>query len=660
LQPFLYKKSTLEEIPLNQKTLTVLEFHRIKEEASRFALTDSGQNSIKNLTPSQNLSQIRSWLDEVTEAVAIMKKSSSVPVSGLNGIETILTMLNKGVSLRPEHFRKLADFLLSCTKIKRFMKDKEFIAPRVASYVYVIEELPALLEEIERCIRNGGVDDYASKELSKIRKQISILDDRLKEKVYQFVRSAKYKSYLQDAIVSERNGRYVIPVKKEYKGKIKGVVLDTSASGSTIYVEPDEVIPYQEQIQLLKSAEELEVEKILVYLTGLVEGKQESLRLSVETMIHYDILFAKAKYSLSIDGRGVEVNDTHYIHLKQAKHPLLGPEAVPLNLEIGKDYHALVITGPNTGGKTVGIKTVGLLTLMVQSGLHIPVAEGSHIGVFQHILVDIGDGQSIEQNLSTFSSHIKNIISILQDANDHSLVILDELGSGTDPAEGMGLATALLQQFYRKGATILATTHYSEIKEFADQTEGFVNGSMEFDLETLKPTYRLIIGKGGDSQAFAIALKLGIHPNIIQEAYRITYKEDKVFEFEETDPGKIREMEQQVALNRYARRNRKDRQPKGNSKAGFNQGDNVVITSTGEFGIIYKGPDGAGNYSVQVQGEKRTYNHKRLKLYISAEELYPADYDFDIIFETKGNRKTKALMEKGHIEGVVIDRESQE
>lgn len=637
--------------------MTVLEFNRIKEEASQFALTDSGKNSILNLTPSQNLGQIRSWLDEVTEAAAIMKKSSSVPISALNGIEIILSMLNKGAALRPEHFRKLADFLHTCTKIKRFMKDKESIAPRVAAYVYVIEELPSLLEEIERCIRNGGVDDYASKELSKIRKQISILDDRLKEKVYQFLKSAKYKPYLQDAIVSERSGRYVIPVKKEYKGKIKGTVLDTSASGSTIYVEPEEVIPYQEQLQLLKSAEELEVEKILIYLTGLVEEKQESIRLSIETMIHYDILFAKAKYSLSIDGRGVEINEDHYICLKQAKHPLLGSNAVPLNLELGKDYYALVITGPNTGGKTVGIKTVGLLTLMVQSGLHIPVADGSHICVFQHILVDIGDGQSIEQSLSTFSSHIRNIISILKDANDHSLVILDELGSGTDPAEGMGLATALLQQFYRKGATILATTHYSEIKEFAEQTEGFMNGSMEFDLETLKPTYRLIIGKGGESQAFAIALKLGIHPSIIQEAYRITYKEEKIFTFGETDPGKIRELEQQIAINRYARRNKKNHRPKANS---FSQGDNVAIPSTGEFGIIYKGPDEAGNYIVQVQGEKRTYNHKRLKLYITAAELYPADYDFDIIFETKENRKTKALMEKKHVEGLVIDRESQE
>ncbi|PKR82477.1 endonuclease MutS2 [Heyndrickxia camelliae] len=640
---------------MNENTFNILEFNRIKEEAAHFALTDMGKEQIKNIIPSHNKKQIMAWLEEVSEAVEILKKSSSVPISGLNGINQMLKQLNKGLTLRPDQLMKLIDFLSCCKKLKRFMKDKEFLAPRVSAYVYGIEELPGLHEELERSIRNGQVDDYASKELLKLRKQISILQDRLKEKVQQMVKSNKYRSYIQDAIVSERNGRYAIPVKKEYKGKFPGTVLDTSASGSTLYIEPSEIAVYQDEINAYKAYEEAEVERILTYLTGLVEAHQDQIRLAVETMVHYDVLFAKAKYSRELNGRTVEINDNHYILLKEARHPLLGKLAVPLTIEIGKDYRALVITGPNTGGKTVSIKTVGLLTLMAQSGFHIPVAEGSHISIFQKVLVDIGDGQSIEQNLSTFSSHMKNIIYLLEEANDQSLVLLDELGSGTDPGEGMGLATALLNRFFLKGTCILATTHYSEIKDFADCKEGFVNGAMEFDMETLKPTYRLMIGKGGESQAFAIALKLGLHPQIIEEAHKITYKNEKEYSYPVDDTYIRRAMEKQIAVQRPIRDKKTDKAMKKTEL--FSTGDNVQILATGEFGIIYKGPDPMGNYVVQVKKEKRTINQKRLKLYIAAKELYPEEYDFDIVFETKENRKKNSLMDKRHVEGLVIDKE---
>ncbi|MBS4203332.1 endonuclease MutS2 [Lederbergia citrea] len=644
---------------MNQNTYEILEFNRIKEKVSEFALTDLGKEQIKDIIPSTNMKQIRAWLDEVTESVEIIKKSSSIPISGLNGIEQILQQLNKGLTLRPDQFMKLIDFLTCCKKLKKFMKDKEFLAPRVTAYVYNIEELPHLLEEIEKSIRNSQVDDYASKELLKLRKQITILDERLKEKVNQIVRSNKYKTYIQEAIVSERNGRYVIPVKKEHKGKIPGTVLDTSASGATLYIEPTVISSFHDEINSLKAYEEMEVERILTYLTGLVEENQLQIRLAVETMVHYDVLFAKAKYSREINGRSVEMNDSHHIYLKEARHPLLGKQAVPLTVELGRDYQALVITGPNTGGKTVTLKTVGLLTLMIQSGFHIPVAEGSHVSIFQKVLLDIGDGQSIEQNLSTFSSHIKNIIDILKEANDHSLILLDELGSGTDPGEGMGLATALLKQFSQKGTSMLATTHYSEIKDFADQQDGFINGSMEFDIESLKPTYRLIIGKGGDSQAFGIALKLGMHPKIIEDAHRITYKEEKEYALDVTDLYIKKELEKQISINRFARNKTQEKRLDKENVENFFQGDNVRILATGEFGIIYKGPDSMGNYIVQVQNEKRTYNHKRLKLYISAKELYPDDYDFNIIFETKENRKVERQMEKRHVDGLVINHKGE-
>lgn len=633
-----------------------MEFGLIKETIASYALTTSGKKEVLALEPSTNVKQIESWLDELSEAVEIMNKSTSVPVHGLEGIELLLQSLNKGVALRPDQFSKLAEFLDNCGKMRRFMKDKEWMAPRVSSYIYSIEELPELEKEIVRCIRNGGVDDYASKELLKVRKQIAIQEDRLKEKVLQMVRSSQLKSILQEQVVSQRDGRYVIPVKKEYRNKIKGAVLDTSASGSTLFIEPEEIALSQEQLSWLKAEEEAEVQKVLFYLTGLVEEKESQIFLAMETMIHYDVLFAKAKYSRSIGGRKPVVNESHYIRLVEARHPLLGSQAVPLTFELGSPEHALVITGPNTGGKTVTIKTVGLLTLMAQSGLHLPVAEGSSISVYQNILVDIGDGQSIMENLSTFSSRIVNIIEILKETNDRSLVILDELGSGTDPGEGMGLATAILEQLYAKGATLLATTHYSEIKEFADLHEGFINGSMEFDLNSLKPTYKLHIGMGGESQAFAIALKLGIHPKLIQRAHEITYKEIKIYHNDEVDPAAIREKEKQIIVNRHQQRTKKNALRKEKVPV-YHQGDNVVISPDNLIGIIYKGPDEQGNYLVQVKGEKKAYNHKRLSLKIAASEMYPEDYDFDIIFESVENRKNKKLLSRKHVNGLTVFHE---
>jgi DNA mismatch repair protein MutS2 len=639
---------------MNQHTFKVLEFEQIKETIAGYCLTNEGKQKIYSLLPSTNIKQIEAWLDEVSEAVEILKKSSSVPVHGLDGMDHLLNGLNKGAAFRPDQFTKLFSFLDSCGKMRRFMKDKQYYAPRVSSYVDAIDELPDLAAEIIRCIRNGRVDDYASKELLKIRKQIAIHEERLKEKALQLVRSNKYKTYLQENVVAQRDGRYVIPIKKEYRNKVKGSVLDTSASGSTIFIEPEEISNHQEELTWLRADDEIEVQKILHYLTGLVEEKESQLRIAIETMIHYDFLFAKAKYSRSLEAVKVKINEFGLVQLIEARHPLLGGKAVPLTIELKEEQKALVITGPNTGGKTVTIKTVGLLTLMVQCGLHIPASEGSNLSIFNRILVDIGDGQSILENLSTFSSRIVNIIEILKDTTDRTMVLLDELGSGTDPGEGMGLATAILEKLYEKGASIFATTHYSEIKEYAEEHPGFINGSMEFDINSLSPTYRLIIGRGGESQAFAIALKLGIHPKIIERAHRITYKEEKNYSTEIADSWKLRELEKQVIVNKY--QNRIKQVPQDTTVSKYVQGDNVKISPANDFGIVYTGPDQLGNYIVQVKNEKISVNHKRLSLYISAKELYPDDYDFDIIFESKVNRKKSKILSKGHNEDIVIDK----
>ncbi|MFK9092906.1 endonuclease MutS2 [Bacillus salipaludis] len=638
---------------MNQHTFDTLDFKQIKETIATFTLTKEGKGKIESLTPSTNKKQIEAWLEEVSEAVEILKKSASVPVHGLDGMDTLLKNMNKGVALRADQLAKLSDFLDCCGKMRRYMKDKEFYAPRVSAYVEGIAELPDLAAEIIRCIRNGRVDDYASKDLLKIRKQLAIQEERLKEKTLQLIRSNKYKTYLQEQVVSQRNGRYVIPIKKEYRNKIKGTVLDTSASGSTLFMEPEEMAIFQDQLSWLLADEEIEVQKVLNYLTGLVEEKEQQIRLAIETMVHYDFLFAKAKYCRSINGFKVGINESGEVELIQGRHPLLGEKAVPLSCKLEKEQRALVITGPNTGGKTVTIKTIGLLTLMVQCGLHIPASDQSNLSIFERILVDIGDGQSISENLSTFSSRIVNIIEILKDTNEHTLALLDELGSGTDPGEGMGLATAILETLYEKGATILATTHYSEIKEFAETHQGFINGSMEFDLSTLSPTYRLNLGRGGESQAFAIALKLGIHPKIIERAHQVTYKEKKCYPTDITDAWKLRELEKQVIINKY--QNRKKTPKTEMNVPLYHQGDNVKISPTNEFGIIYTGPDQLGDYIVQIKGEKVSINHKRINLYIAANELYPDDYDFDIIFQSKENRKKSKLLSKKHDETITIE-----
>ncbi|WP_042455769.1 endonuclease MutS2 [Neobacillus dielmonensis] len=637
---------------MNLNTFETLEFNQIKNCITRYALTVEGKSRIEQMKPSVNKNQIEAWLEEVSEAVQLLNKSASVPVHGLDGLGQILGSLNKGTALRPDQLTKLYNFLDSCAKMRRYMKEKAYDAPRVSSYIHSIEELPELGKEITRCIRNGRVDDYANRELLKIRKQIVLQEERLKERVMQMIRSNKYKTYLQEHIVGQRNGRYVVPIKKEFRSKIKGTVLDTSASGATLFIEPEEVSNLQEQLNWLISEEKVEVLKVLQYLTGLVEEKEPELRLAVETMIHYDFLFAKAKYSRSINGCKPFVNELGILELCDAKHPLLGENAVPLSLKLTQDHSSLVITGPNTGGKTVTMKTVGLLTLMVQCGLHIPAAETSNINIYQRILVDIGDGQSITENLSTFSSRIVNIIEILKDANDQTLALLDELGAGTDPGEGMGLATAILETLHDKGATLLATTHYSEIKDFAEKHPGFINGSMEFDLNTLSPTYRLTIGRGGDSQAFAIALKLGVHPKIIERAHFVTYKEDKEYSSEKMDYWIQRELDRQIIINKH----KVDKSISNkDSIVVFHQGDNVKITPSNEYGIVYKGPDHLGNYVVQIKGEKLTINHKRLKLYIPAADLYPPDYDFDIIFQSKEYRKKSKILSKRHDDNIIID-----
>ncbi|MYL33630.1 endonuclease MutS2 [Pontibacillus yanchengensis] len=642
---------------MNQYAFQALECDWVLNEVAHYALTSKGKETIISLEPSLHTKQIDRWLEEVSEAVQILDISSSVPIHSLDDVTGMLEYGKKGMFIRPDQFKKLVSFLDHCSKLKRFMKDKGYIAPTIATYADSIEDLSDLEADIQSCIRHGQVDDYASKELAKLRKQIHAQLTKLKDKIHHLAKSKKLSTYLQETVVAEKNGRFVVPIKSSYRTKVKGTVIDSSASGATVFIEPEEITTMQEELEMLRLAEEREVEQVLYYLTALVLEREHELSVAVETMHQYDVIFAKAHYSKQLNAAPATINEDYTIDLKEARHPLLGDQAVPLTVYLGSDQYALVITGPNTGGKTVTLKTIGLLTFMTQVGLHIPAEKGSSLHLFHDIFVDIGDGQSITENLSTFSSRLVNIIHILQEANDHSLVLLDELGSGTDPTEGMGLATAILDQLYQKGSTIFATTHYNEMKDFAEEKEGFLNGSMEFDLETLRPTYRLLLDTTGKSQAFQIALKLGMHPAIIEKAHSISYKEDASYSSADTDT-KQSDLAKQVAVNRYARQSSTKEKAKLEDRIPhYDMGDNVTVLATGETGIVYKGPDKKGNYIVQIKGEKQTLNHKRIQLHIPARDLYPDDYDFDIIFKSKEYRKVRKQLDRKHVEGVTLEEE---
>lgn len=647
---------------MNINTTNTLEFNKIKETLKSYAISESGKGLLDKLEPSVDIKNIRKSLSETTECRAIVDITSSIPLSGMTSLNNIMVKLKNGSILLPEELESLRQFLVDGRKLKRFMKDKEYYAPGVSTYILSFADLQDIAEEIDKCIQHGRVDDRASNTLFKLRKKIVILEDRINSKIQSFIKNSANRSFIQDNIVSMRGGRYVVPIKSEYKRNFDGCVLDSSQSGSTVFIEPPEVKKAQDELNICHIEEENEAYRILSSLTQMISEVQGELSINMETMTYYDFLFAKAKYSKSIDGRSAEINNKNYIDIKGGRHPLLGKSAVPLDFTIGDDYRCLVITGPNTGGKTVTLKTVGLLTMMIQSGLHVPVEEGSEFAVFADILTDIGDGQSIEQNLSTFSSHIKNIIDIIKCSDPYTLVILDEVGAGTDPGEGMGIAASVLEEIYKKGSVLLATTHYSEIKEIAEKHEGFKNGCMGFDIATLKPLYKLTIGKAGESNAFLIALRLGMDKDIIEKAHEITYKEHKDYTDynEENIQGTIKKAEivksheEQLERAEIARKLEAVSEVQGKTSS-FKIGDCVYISSMGRTGIVCEAENSKGEIGVMVMKKKLKINQKRLSLYVDGSELYPEDYDFDIVFKSKDYRKKNKIMNKKHVEGMKIE-----
>jgi len=529
---------------MNQKHLQTLEFPQIRSRLAQHTTFSAGRVLALDLAPSPIFAEVEQALQETREGRSLLDAHGGVSLGGAHDVRPLAENARRGAILQPADLLDIQSTLRAGRRAQRTLERLHSQAPLLADIAGRIEPSEELAGEIDRCISGQGeIVDHASPKLARVRRELRTAHERLLEKLNRLVANAQNATYLQEALVTQRSGRYVIPIKAEFKGRIPGLVHDTSASGATLFIEPLSAVDLGNRWRELQIEEEKEIERILAELSGFVADQADELAWTVQALAELDLILAKARYANVLEATEPDLvpfksapqgrpplpgrHPGSTLDLRQARHPLLDPEhVVPIDVYLEDGTYALVITGPNTGGKTVSLKTVGLMVAMAQSGLHLPVADGSALSVFEAIYADIGDEQSIEQSLSTFSSHLINIIGILRSADERCLVLLDELGAGTDPVEGSALARALLSHLLARRITTLVATHYSELKLFAHTTPGVENASVEFDLETLSPTYRMQIGLPGRSNAFAIAERLGLPSDIVQAGRALVSPED--------------------------------------------------------------------------------------------------------------------------------------
>ncbi|MBP1755376.1 MAG: mismatch repair protein MutS domain protein [Firmicutes bacterium] len=638
------------------KSINALEFNKIRNKLSEYAVSERARQKLLELVPYLSEREVKAKINDTTEGRKILDHIGTPPLAVMKDIEMLTELAGKGAMLVPEQLTQIGLFINACKRMKGFLKRAESLGVAIAGYGGSIHELNDLSREIEESIRNNAIEDSASKELKDIRRKMDQLRNEMKSKLESQLRSKK--EWFTDGYVATRNGHFTLPVKKEYKHMVSGSVLDISSSGSTYFIEPTIVAKLKEELSIQEIAESNEERRILYVLSASVGEHANEFGLNMEAMETLDFIFAKAKLSVDMKAVPATINTNRYIRLENARHPLLKvEECVPLNFELGNGINGIVITGPNTGGKTVTLKTVGLLELMAQSGLHVP-CDQAQLCLNNLVLCDIGDGQSISENLSTFSSHITNIINIMNYADRESLVLLDELGSGTDPAEGMGIAIAILEELSQKGCLFVATTHYPEVKEYAHKAPGLINARMAFDRESLKPLYRLELGEAGESCALYIAKRLGLPRHMLERAYHEAYGKDNVTDTEKVgqsiDPHFLEDAAEASGIHSTAPRLvshiEKHIEPKtANGRSlRFNIGDSVVVYPQKKIGIVFRKADEKGEVGVQIQKKKEFINHKRLQLKVAASEMYPEDYDFSIVFDSVANRKARHKMEKGY------------
>lgn len=519
---------------MNDKTLKVLEYNSIVNRVSAYCVSDRGEKLVNNLRPQTNKELVIKLLQETDEAVRLFLTNGDAPLSGFFDISPMIRKARMKSVLDLSELLKIATTLRVIKELKNYGKDVGNFTDYIILYAIFdgLDSLNHLEKEISRCVLSPDeLSDRASEELFTIRKQIQRKNLGIREKLNKMISSPKNQKHLQEPIITIRQERFVIPVKQEYRQNVPGIIHDQSSSGATLFIEPMDVVELNNDLRKLKLQEIEEIERILIRLTEEIDLNSVSLEVNLNGLIQLDVIFAKSKYALEINGRLPAINDELILNIKKARHPLIPPDdVVASDISIGEDYKTIVITGPNTGGKTVTLKTVGLLCLMMQTGLFVPCNDGSSLCIYEYIYADIGDEQSIEQSLSTFSSHMKNIVEILSHIKGNTLVLLDELGAGTDPTEGAALAMAILDYLEYKENHVIVTTHYSELKQYAMIQEGVINASVEFNVHTLSPTYRLMIGVPGKSNAFEISSKLGLSEEIIKHSKKYLTQENIRFE----------------------------------------------------------------------------------------------------------------------------------
>ena len=610
-----------------------IEFNKVKEIWAGFAITKEAKDRIKYKWIILDESTLRAELKNTSDAKEMIEKLGNPPLQDVSEILEILKIASKGECLTPYRLERVQSILSCLERLSSYLNRGKQYNNSLAYYDETLFTYEELKEEIVRQIRPEHVDSHASKDLFDIRMKIEQLENEMIQKAESVIRTNG--DYMADNFHTTRNGRICVPVKKKYRNKVQGNVIDKSSTGNTLFVEPEGVSRLSEKLQLLKIDEENEVYRILYTLTAMVSDRANELTDNMHLIEKLDYFFSKGKLSIEFDAVEPTINFDRQINLCDARHPLMDRETdVPLTFELGNTYRGVVITGPNTGGKTVAIKTVMLNLVMAQCGLHI-CCKNADICMNSGYFCDIGDGQNISDNLSTFSSHIKNVLNILREIDENSFVIMDELGSGTDPQEGMGIAIAIIEKLLESKANYLVTTHYPEVKEYAGKNEGIENARMTFDKDTLKPTYKMVIGEAGESCAFYIADRLGMPSDMLNTAVNAAYGKE--------------------ALNLYSFNNDKLSKSKSSGKIKrtkkthkkyeisdmYKTGDSVIVFPEKKIGIVCEEINDKGVLRVQIAGKKIWINHKRVKLHVKAEELYPEDYDMSIVFDSVENRKVR-------------------
>lgn len=656
------------------KSEQILEFDKIKNKLKGYAYTDAAKEKIAALQMFLSENEVNAAQRDTSEARKILDVMGNPPLTALEGMEEIINVATHGGVLTEEQFEHVEMTLTTVRRLKDFLVRCKQLEISLPYYEENLDSMEDVREEINRIIRNGKVDDFASKTLKSIRSELERVEYKMREKADVVLRVNK--EYLSDSFCVTRNGHICLPVKKSCKSKVDGSVIDQSATGNTLFIEPKSIAKFSGELQILQMEEDNEVRRILYTLTAMLADSEEIFIQNKHTIEKLDFIFAKGKLSVELDGTQPVMLSERRIIIRNGRHPLMEKnQCVPLNFSMGKMDNAVtgvIITGPNTGGKTVAIKTVGLNCIMAQCGLHV-ACQKAEICMNSQILCDIGDGQNINDNLSTFSAHIKNVLNILQKANQDSLVILDELGSGTDPTEGMGIAIAILEELRKCDALYLVTTHYPEVKKYAERTEGVINARMTFDRESLKPLYQLEIGAAGESCAFYIAKRLGMPGSMLKcasdAAYGSTLKSEaeSTYGNEEMPPLKIlfdeKEELQHAHAPKLVRKNTVRSQKIANqlvTAQSYQLGDSVMVLPDKKIGIVCETMNEKGVLRVQMPDKKIWINHKRVKLQVAANQLYPPDYDFSIIFESVADRKAKHLMERRYAPEVEIKKDKGE